>query len=289
MDILKVLVIISFVIVTICTIKLHPDMHHPMIIEDADFKLTRISDTLTTTTTSTSVRPTTSQTVQQPTNTVQQQEVFFDNNYQQTPQKTKYIQSEKVQPSTQTKRISQTSNSPDKSQIELLEKIIRQSEQEEIPKQTQQTPPQRPQQRTQQQTIQPKPQQQTAARHKNPYMTEQEEIIAWNKWRSNLQNQIMKDSDIDYAPLGTLFMFTFVVDKFGNVSNIKVQCSNPQFMDVARNNVKPAIARLQQKPILNFPRGTQRVSTIVVGAFLIGTQERYSTPNDYADFERIKY
>lgn len=289
MDILKVLVIISFVIVTICTIKLHPDMHHPMIIEDADFKLTRISDTLTTTTTSTSVRPTTSQTVQQPTNTVQQQEVFFDNNYQQIPQKTKYIQSEKVQPSTQTKRISQTSNSPDKSQIELLEKIIRQSEQEEIPKQTQQTPPQRPQQRTQQQTIQPKPQQQTAARHKNPYMTEQEEIIAWNKWRSNLQNQIMKDSDIDYAPLGTLFMFTFVVDKFGNVSNIKVQCSNPQFMDVARNNVKPAIARLQQKPILNFPRGTQRVSTIVVGAFLIGTQERYSTPNDYADFERIKY
>ena len=289
MDILKVLVIISFVIVTICTIKLHPDMHHPMIIEDADFKLTRISDTLTTTTTSTSVRPTTSQTVQQPTNTVQQQEVFFDNNYQQIPQKTQYIQSEKVQPSTQTKRITQISNSPDKSQIELLEKIIRQSEQEEIPRQTQQTPPQRPQPRTQQQTIQPKPQQQTAARHKNPYMTEQEEIIAWNKWRSNLQNQIMKDSDIDYAPLGTLFMFTFVVDKFGNVSNIKVQCSNPQFMDVARNNVKPAIARLQQKPILNFPRGTQRVSTIVVGAFLIGTQERYSTPNDYADFERIKY
>lgn len=289
MDILKVLVIISFVIVTICTIKLHPDMHHPMIIEDADFKLTRISDTLTTTTTSTSVRPTTSQTVQQPTNTVQQQEVFFDNNYQQIPQKTQYIQSEKVQPSTQTKRITQISNSPDKSQIELLEKIIRQSEQEEIPRQTQQTPPQRPQPRTQQQTIQPKPQQQTVARHKNPYMTEQEEIIAWNKWRSNLQNQIMKDSDIDYAPLGTLFMFTFVVDKFGNVSNIKVQCSNPQFMDVARNNVKPAIARLQQKPILNFPRGTQRVSTIVVGAFLIGTQERYSTPNDYADFERIKY
>lgn len=289
MDILKVLVIISFVIVTICTIKLHPDMHHPMIIEDADFKLTRISDTLTTTTTSTSVRPTTSQTVQQPTNTVQQQEVFFDNNYQQIPQKNQYIQSEKVQPSTQTKRITQISNSPDKSQIELLEKIIRQSEQEEIPRQTQQTPPQRPQPRTQQQTIQPKPQQQTAARHKNPYMTEQEEIIAWNKWRSNLQNQIMKDSDIDYAPLGTLFMFTFVVDKFGNVSNIKVQCSNPQFMDVARNNVKPAIARLQQKPILNFPRGTQRVSTIVVGAFLIGTQERYSTPNDYADFERIKY
>ena len=123
---------------------------------------------------------------------------------------------------------------------------------------------------------------------KNPYMTEQEEIIAWNKWRSNLQNQIMKDSNIDYAPLGTMFTFTFVVDKFGNVSNIKVECSNPNYMNVARNNVKPAIANLQKKPILNFPRGTQRTSTVVTGLFLIGTQERYSTPNDFSDYERVK-
>ena len=120
-------------------------------------------------------------------------------------------------------------------------------------------------------------------------MTEQEEIIAWNKWRSNLQNQIMNDSDIDYAPLGTMFMFTFVVDKYGNVSNIKVECSNPNYMNVARNNVKPAIARLQKKSILNFPRGTQRTSTVVTGVFLIGTQNRYSTPNDYSGYERVKY
>lgn len=46
MDILKVLVIIAFVVVTICTISIHPSVHQPMIIEDADFKLTRISDTL---------------------------------------------------------------------------------------------------------------------------------------------------------------------------------------------------------------------------------------------------
>ena len=46
MDILKVLVIIAFVLVTICTIKLHPTMHQQMIIEDANFILTRISDNL---------------------------------------------------------------------------------------------------------------------------------------------------------------------------------------------------------------------------------------------------
>ena len=48
MDILKVFVIIAFIVVTVCTLKLHPDMHQPMIIEDADFKLTRISDTIAT-------------------------------------------------------------------------------------------------------------------------------------------------------------------------------------------------------------------------------------------------
>ena len=121
----------------------------------------------------------------------------------------------------------------------------------------------------------------------NPYMTEQEEIIAWNVWRSNINNQIMVDSKIDFAPLGTIFSFTFIVDKFGNVSNINVTCSNSQFMNVARDVVKPAIARLQNKPILNFPRGTKRTSTIVKGMFAIGTTERYYSPNDFSDYERV--
>ena len=124
---------------------------------------------------------------------------------------------------------------------------------------------------------------------KNPYMTEQEEIIAWNKWRSNVQNQIMRNSNIEYAPLGTMLTFNFVVDKFGNVSNIKVDCSNPNYMDVARNNVKTAISKLQKQPILNFPKGTQRKSTVVQGYFFIGLEERYSTPNNFSDFERITY
>ena len=239
MNFLKVLVIISFVFLTLITLKLHPDMHQPMIIEDADFKLTRISDTLST--------------ENIPVNSTIQKQV--------NPKKTE-------------KRITTSSPEPEDSQLELLERILEQTEQEA---------------KQQPEKVEQKPVQKQNTNFKNPYMTEQEEIIAWNKWRSNLQNQIMRDSQIDYAPLGTLFLFTFVVDKFGNISNIKVECSNPNYMDVARNNVKPAIANLQKKPILNFPNETQRTSTVVTGLFLIGTQERYSTPNDFSDYERVTY
>lgn len=241
MNFLKVLVIISFVFLTLITLKLHPDMHQPMIIEDADFKLTRISDTLST--------------ENIPVNS--------------TIQKQKNVNPKKTE-----KRITTSSPEPEDSQLELLERILEQTEQEA---------------KQQPEKVEQKPVQKQNTNFKNPYMTEQEEIIAWNKWRSNLQNQIMRDSQIDYAPLGTLFLFTFVVDKFGNISNIKVECSNPNYMDVARNNVKPAIANLQKKPILNFPKGTQRTSTVVTGLFLIGTQERYSTPNDFSDYERVTY
>lgn len=108
MDILKVLVIIAFVIVTICTIKLHPSIHQPMIIEDADFKLTRISDTITpdtvTTTTTVSEQPKIQTTVQsQDFQTVQQP---IERVVQPSP--TQNVQTEYVQPenvNTQRQRI----------------------------------------------------------------------------------------------------------------------------------------------------------------------------------------
>lgn len=300
MDILKVLVIIAFIIVTICTVKLHPSIHQPMIIEDADFKLTRISDTLTPD----SVRTTTAvaepqniqttvqnqdfQNIQQPINTVTQP--ISTQNIQTQNNQTRYIQPENVEPQRskiknvrpKTQQTSKNNNDDEMSDLEMVNQILKGIQEQQQTTRPTSSPKVN---QTHQTTSSPK----QSSNFKNPYMTEQEEIIAWNKWRSNLQNQIMNDSDIDYAPLGTMFMFTFVVDKYGNVSNIKVECSNPNYMNVARNNVKPAIARLQKKPILNFPRGTQRTSTVVTGVFLIGTQNRYSTPNDYSDYERVKY
>ena len=50
-------------------------------------------------------------------------------------------------------------------------------------------------------------------------MTQQQEEIAWNVWRSNLQNQIMKDSRLPDIQNGVVFKFSFTVDKYGKVSN----------------------------------------------------------------------
>ena len=251
-------------------------MHHPLIIEDENFKLTRISDTISTknipirTTTNTQTTQTTPK--QTEINTQQPIEQIIKDPVQQP--ELKQIETININPTKPKKEIDKTIPEEDLSQIELLQQLLNEVEkeyniQENQPKQTNTYP--------------------KNSNFNNPYMTEQEEIIAWNKWRSNVQNQIMRNSNIEYAPLGTMFTFNFVVDKFGNVSNIKVNCSNPNYMDVARNNVKTAISKLQKQPILNFPKGTQRKSTVVQGYFFIGLEERYSIPNNFSDFERITY
>lgn len=302
MDFLKVAFIILFVVVTVFTVKFPPSMHQPMILEDQDFVLTRVSDTITTENVpvTSSVNPVqTTQIVQEPIKTETIKKVITEYNKQQP------VVVETTQPKKTEVKVTTKSNPQDQSQLDLLKKIMTNAENAQV---VQQPISQGVQTRTETtRTVSQNPtttKTQTATKtptttktvetsqpksSTNPYMTEQEEIIAWNIWRSNIQNQIMKDSNIDFAPLGTVFTFTFVVDKFGNVSNIKVECSVPSFMDVARNNVKPAIANLQKKPILNFPKGTRRTSTVVTGMFLIGTQTRYSTPANYSDYETVRY
>ena len=272
MDILKVLVIIAFVVVTICTISIHPSIHQPMIIEDADFKLTRISDTLVSEKYTSAPIETTTQNskiiqLEQPnSNTTQQinrqvinvapQQTDVNTQVPQSQTQTRYIQSQNTEPQRQRiktipKQTSKpsTANNDEMSDLEMLSQILK-----GVQEQTKPAPKQN-------------------SNYKNPYMTEQEEIIAWSKWRSDLQNRIMEDSNAEYAPYGTIFLFTFIVDKYGNISNVKVQCSNPNYMDIARNGVKPAIT----------------TSTVVTGSFILGSQNVYSNPNDYSDYERVRH
>lgn len=117
-------------------------------------------------------------------------------------------------------------------------------------------------------------------------LTEEEEIIAWNKWRSDLQNKLMRDSKIA-APIGTSFEFSFTVDKFGTISNLKTWSSNPSYTPLAVRVIKPLLSSYQKTAILNFPTGSKRVITNVNGGFTMARSSRYSSPSDYNDYERV--
>lgn len=311
MNFIRSAFIILLVLLTVITAKIKPPIHQPMLIEDQDFVLTRISDTITPQNIPTA--PVVNQEKAQEIVVLPEQQEANNkaieeyNNNQQTryvdissPENTKK-NINVTTPKQQTNKVVGNVSLPkdEQSQLELLNRLLN-TPVEQIEIDIQEQPVKNKEGKIVENkpvinvNINDKPKQQEVKietpqpkSSSNPYMTEQEEIIAWNVWRSNINNQIMVDSKIDFAPLGTIFSFTFVVDKFGNVSNINVSCSNPQFMDVARNDVKPAIQRLQNKPILNFPRGTKRTSTIVKGMFAIGTREKYYSPNDFSDYERV--
>lgn len=119
-------------------------------------------------------------------------------------------------------------------------------------------------------------------------LTQEEiEIIAWNKWRSDLQNQLMKDSKMS-APIGTRFMFSFTVDKYGTITNLKTWANNPSYTPMAVKVIKPILLSYQGKPILNFPANSKRITTNVDGGFTMAYTSNYSKPSDYNDYERIK-
>ena len=295
MDFLKVSVVVLFVVLTIITIRIHPEIHQPMVIEDADFKLVRVSDTITSQTTPvTTVRPTvTQQTVTvepQQTKQVQQSvniatpKATETPKYVQveTPQQTRPIKIKLPKKDTQTQTVVQ-----EPSQNELLQRLLNTDIEDTKALEENNRKLAQSMQKNNRAPQQTYKQPQQTSTHKNPYMTEQEEIIAWSRWRSNIHNQVMKDSNAGVAPYGTVFSFSFLVDKYGNVSNVKVSCSNNYCMNIARDNLKPAIMHLQRKPILNFPRGTQRTSTVVTGSFLIGSEDKFSTPSNFPDFERV--
>jgi len=118
-------------------------------------------------------------------------------------------------------------------------------------------------------------------------LTAQEEEIAWNIWRSNLQNQIMKDVRLPIIPNGIIFKFTFDVDKFGKVSNVQTWSTTPSYTPYAVQFIAPVIRSYQGRSILNFPTGSNRTTTHVTGGWRISTNTKYSTPNDYNDTEKV--
>ena len=113
------------------------------------------------------------------------------------------------------------------------------------------------------------------------------DTIAWNIWRSNIQNRIMDDSAVD-ANYGAIFFFSFKVDKDRNISNIRVTCTD-RSDHYSVEAVRSAIKNLNGKKILEYPTGTKRKVVDFTGGFLIGDYAQYSSPSDYNDYEHVRF
>lgn len=119
-------------------------------------------------------------------------------------------------------------------------------------------------------------------------LTEQEETIAWNVWRSNLTNKIMQDTRLPMLPAGVVFRFSFTVDKYGKISNVQTWSETSTYTPYAIQYIAPVIRSYQGRDILNFPEGTQRITTEAKGGWKISATEKYSTPQDYNDVEKVR-
>ena len=119
-------------------------------------------------------------------------------------------------------------------------------------------------------------------------ITKQQELILWNKWRSDIQNQIMRDVKLPTVSKGTVFRFSFEVDKYGKISNIKTWSENSMYTPYAIQYIAPVIKSYQGKDILNFPQGSNRFVTTVEGGWKISDKTKFSTPDDFKDVEKIR-
>lgn len=114
-----------------------------------------------------------------------------------------------------------------------------------------------------------------------------QEVILWNKWRSNLQNKIMSDVKLPIMPEGTIFKFSFDVDRYGKISNVKTWSLTPAYTPYAIQYIAPVIRGYQGRDILNFPEGSNRFSTTVEGGWKISKTAKFSTPEDFKDAEKV--
>ena len=121
-------------------------------------------------------------------------------------------------------------------------------------------------------------------------VTQSEETIAWNKWHSDLQNSIMRDTRLPIVPSGTKFYFTFTVDKNGKITNIKTWSDTPEYTVYAIQYIAPVIRGYQGKDILTFPESSQRTVTDFEGRFKTSrnAENKYSSSSDFNDSETIR-
>ena len=113
-----------------------------------------------------------------------------------------------------------------------------------------------------------------------------QEELSWNIWRSNVQNMIMDNTEVR-GDLGDWFIFSFEVNKSKKIEKVFVYASN--WDKFSKNSIEREIKNLQGKNILEFPKGTKRTSVFVEGGFIVDNSVQYSRPEDFNDYETIQY
>mgnify|MGYP003571274183 CR=1 FL=1 len=276
--ILQILLILTIIAtVSICAIQ--PDLHKNMIVYDSAYTLVTEEEVKT----ETKEVPV----MEMPANPVQTT-VKVEQKTEPTVKTTKTAQTT-VKQQTQTKQkqtttIKQTNTKP---AVQTTQKSVTTKVEKPVVKQEVVKVEQPKVEKTVVQAPEPVKQTVTTTVEQPKVLTPQEETIAWNKWRSNLTNQIMRDTKLPDIPNGTLFQFSFTVDKYGKISNVQTGANPANYTPHAIQYIAPVIRSYQGRDILNFPEGTQRISTTVTGKWRISNTEKYSTPQDYNDIEKV--
>ena len=278
LQLLLILTIISTF--SICAIK--PDLHKNVIVYDSDYTLVPEQE-VRTETKNIPVMEMPSQPVQKTTAVEKKYEPVTHTTKKQittvqtnkTPQQkavTTVTQSAKVKKQTNTMQnktttVPKTQTATRVNASQVVKPVVTETKKVEVPK-------------TEQKTV-AKPVEQVKV------LTQQEETIAWNKWRSELTNKIMQDSKLPNLPNGIIFQFSFTVDKYGKITNVQTGANPANYTPYAIQYIAPVIRSYQGRSILAFPEGTARITTQVTGKWRISNTEKYSTPQDYNDVEKI--
>ena len=277
--ILKILLILTIIItISICAIQ--PDMHKNVMVYDSAYTPVAEQDVKTETqnipvmeltTTSAPVTVKTETKTEPAITKKQTQSATVKQQTQTTPKQTAVKQ-------TVSKPVTQTVKKPVTTTV-TKPTVTTQTQKAEQPKTLQKV--------TVNTESKPPVQQQKTNETTTKVLTQQEETIAWNIWRSNLTNKIMQDTKMPDIPNGTVFQFSFDVDKYGKITNVKTGANPANYTPHAIQYIAPVIRSYQGKSILNFPEGTARTTTTVTGKWRISNTSRYSTPQDYNDVEKV--
>lgn len=125
-------------------------------------------------------------------------------------------------------------------------------------------------------------------------LVEYQETILWNQWRATVCNKVASNLDKQFtavAPPGTIYTYSFNVDKNRRITNVTVKISKGYVNASTQqgiNMIKYAINSLNLSSILTFPSGTQRTSVKVEsGIERTANQSNSLNANSFNDVETI--